>query len=162
MELLEKDIIEQYGGMVHGFVCRIITNPEDAEEISEDVFIRAFRSWDKYDKQKANLSTWLLRIAWNEVFRYLKRQQRCPTMVEIDEQMKIVAEDAEDERLLLLERAILQLKDKERMLLEMRYKDGMSFKEISYIMNARAGTLSVRLQRIRTRLKDIINRMMEK
>lgn len=159
MKLKERDIIERYGRELHEFVCRWVTCREDAEELVQDILVRALRSLDTYDERRATIRTWLWRIAWNEVKRYLARQDRRPRMVEMDEGMAVTAEEAEDSRLGVLEQAILKLDEQEQMLLQLRYTDGLSLQEISYVTATKATTLAVRLQRIRERLRSLVATM---
>ncbi|MBQ8050300.1 MAG: sigma-70 family RNA polymerase sigma factor [Bacteroidaceae bacterium] len=160
MKPTERYIVERYARELHEFVSRTVVCREDAEEVVQDTLLRALRSLGTFDERRATLRTWLWRIAWHEVVRYLERKNRRPRLVEMDEGMMVAdAEEGEDERLTLLERAILQLGDEEQMLLQMRYTDGLSLKEIAYVTDAKATTLAVRLQRIRERLRDVMNKM---
>jgi len=159
MRPTEREIVERYARELHEFVGRTVVCREDAEEVVQDALLRALRSLPNFDERRASMRTWLWRIAWNEVLRYLERRSRRPRLVEMEEGMATTAPEEDDERLTLLERAILRLSDEERMLLHMRYYDGLSLKEIAYIADAKATTLAVRLQRIRERLRDLINTM---
>ncbi|MBQ8969045.1 MAG: sigma-70 family RNA polymerase sigma factor [Bacteroidaceae bacterium] len=160
MKPTERYIVERYARDLHEFVSRTVVCREDAEEVVQDTLLRALRSLGTFDERRATLRTWLWRIAWHEVVRYMERKNRRPRLVEVDEGMMVAeAEEGEDERLTLLERAILRLGEEEQMLLQLRYTDGLSLKEIAYVTDAKATTLAVRLQRIRERLRDIMNKM---
>ena len=160
MKPTERDIVERYARDLHEFVSRTVVCREDAEEVVQDTLLRALRSLGTFDERKASLRTWLWRIAWHEVVRYMERRNRHPQMVEMDEGMTVAdAEEGDDERLTLLERAILRLSDEEQMLLQLRYTDGLSLREIAYVTDAKSTTLAVRLQRIRERLRDLMNKM---
>ena len=56
--------LEHYGNEVFALVARMLPTAEDAEEVYQDVFVRAFRNIGAYDEQKASLRTWISRIAW--------------------------------------------------------------------------------------------------
>ena len=157
MESMEKEIITRYGADVTRFVSRTVRQREDAEELVQDVFVRALRAKDQFDASKSSIRTWLTRIAYNEVMRYHERQSHRPMMVELNELRDDKPESLDDDpRQAMLEMAIRRLKKEERLLLSMRYADGLSMREMTFITGLKEGNLAVRLLRIRERLKNII------
>lgn len=142
------------------FVSRTVHCHEDAEEVTQDVFVRALRSLERYDEGRASMRTWLMRIAYSEAMRYHERHNKRPTMVALDERRDDSPETMEDDRRIdLLERAIRQLPDDERLLLSMRYSDGLSIREMAFVTGMKEQSLPVRLQRIRERLKLEISKI---
>ena len=159
MERKGREIIARHGTDVLRFVSRTVHCHEDAEEVTQDVFVRALRSLERYDEGRASMRTWLMHIAYNEVVRYHERQNKRPTMVQLDEQRDDTPDSADNDlRRDALESAIQRLPDDERMLISMRYVDGLSIREIAFVTGMKEQNLPVRLQRIRERLKNIIKR----
>lgn len=136
------------------FVSRTVRCHEDAEELVQDTFVRALRSLSQFDEGRASLRTWLTRIAYNEVMRYHEQRSKRPMTVPLNERRDDMAETADDDRQRdMLERAILRLSDDERILVSMRYADGLSIRDIAFITGMKEASLPVRMQRIREKLK---------
>lgn len=162
MERKGRKIIAQYGTDVLRFVSRTVHCHEDAEEVTQDVFVRALQSLDKFDEGRASMRTWLMHIAYNEVVRYHERQNKRPTLVALDERRDDTSETQDDDlRRDLLEWAIRRLLDEDRMLLSMRYTDGLSIREMAFITGIKEQNLPVRLQRIREKLRLEIRKIMD-
>ena len=136
------------------FVSRTVRCREDAEELVQDTFVRALRSLSQYDEGRASMRTWLTRIAYNEVMRYHEQANRRPRLVPLNEQQDQTPETPDDDhRRDALEQAIRRLPKDDRMLVSMRYADGLSIREIAFITGMKEQSLPVRMQRIREKLK---------
>ena len=154
MESKEREIIARYGADMLRFVSRTVRCREDAEELVQDTFVRAFRSLSQYDEGRASMRTWLTRIAYNEVMRYHEQANRRPRLVPLNEQQDQTPETPDDDhRRDALEQAIRRLSDDDRMLVSMRYADGLSIREMAFITGLKETNLPVRMQRIREKLK---------
>ena len=136
------------------FVSRTVRCREDAEELVQDTFVRALRSLSQYDEGRASMRTWLTRIAYNEVMRYHEQANRRPRLVPLNEQQDQTPETSDDDRRRdMLEQAIRRLSKDDRMLVSMRYADGLSIRDIAFITGMKEQSLPVRMQRIREKLK---------
>ena len=136
------------------FVSRTVRCHEDAEELVQDVFVRALRSLSQFDERRASMRTWLTRIAYNEVVRYHEQRKNKPILVPLNEQCNATAEASDDDRRRdMLEWAIRRLPKDERLLLSMRYADGLSIHDMAFITGIKEQSLPVRMQRIREKLK---------
>lgn len=150
-----------YAQRVFAMIVRQVTDVMDAQELTQDTFLRAFSHIDSYDPQRASLSTWLCRIAYRLTLDFLKRRR--PLIVSIDDvefgQMDLSEEQLEaelstghEERIEQLERLIDELADDERMLLTLYYFEDRPLTEIAYITGIEAKPLANRLYRIRKKL----------
>ena len=159
-------LMNRYGRQVQQLVAQMVTDMRDVEEVTQDVFVRAFEHLSDYDPERASFSTWLSRIAHNTALNHLRSQGYVPQS--LDEEQHTPpdahqwAQDDEEamndaERLSLLDEAINHLRPEERSLLHLRYYEGRTLTEIAEIMEVRAGPLANRLQRIRQKLKLIIH-----
>ena len=154
MEGKDREIIARYGADMLRFVSRTVRCHEDAEELVQDTFVRALRSLNQYDEGRASMRTWLTRIAYNEVMRYHETRKNVPTMVPLNEQQDNTPETSDDDRRRdMLEQAIRRLSKDDRMLVSMRYADGLSIRDIAFITGMKEQSLPVRMQRIREKLK---------
>lgn len=77
-------IYTQYREKVFGFVRSKIFNPDDAEDIVQNVFLKVYGNLDKFDETKASLSTWIYTITRNTVYDYLKEKRDRPVLELID------------------------------------------------------------------------------
>ena len=151
----------RYGQEVFGMVVRLVSDVMDAEELTQDTFLRAFRCIDSYDSQRASLGTWLCRIAYRLTLDFIKRRR--PMLVSIedsevwqtdisDEQLEAELSTGNEERISRLEELIDQLPPDERLLLMLHYFEERSLDECSFIMDASPHALANRLYRIRKKL----------
>ena len=134
---MQRLIIQAHGQSVYTLVTKLIPCKEDAEEVYQDVFIKAFRNIKSFDKSKASLRTWLCRIAYNESINYLKRKN-VPLMyvddreVDLeslgDEMAAIVMYQQDEQTIRMIEQALQQLPNEEQALITMFYFDDMSIK----------------------------------
>lgn len=147
--------VNTYSQQVLDFSSRIVPDTEDAKEVAQDAFVKAFRSLATFNFQ-SSFYTWLCRIAYHESINRLKHQQI--HYVDISD-IPIEEEDlstGREERIALMEEALDNLQPNERLLLHLYYYEDRPLREIAYIMDAEANTLAARLHRIRKKLLQMI------
>ncbi|MBR4389106.1 MAG: sigma-70 family RNA polymerase sigma factor [Prevotella sp.] len=164
----QERLLQLYGDIVFGQVSRIVPRQEDAEEVYQDVFVKAFRYIRSYDLSKASLATWLSRIAYHESLNYM-RHNKSPILYiddrEVDferiseEAVTQVMEDSDEQTTQLLERALDHLSPEEQAIIGMFYFDEKSIKEISYITDTLPSTIGSQLSRTRKKLYHIIKQI---
>lgn len=157
----QTEMVCRYAERVFAMVVRQVTDVMDAQELTQDTFLRAFSRIDSYDPQKASLSTWLCRIAYRLTLDFLKR--RSPAIVSMeessvwqtdisDELLEAELSTGNEERIGLLEQVMDSLPDDEQMLLTLYYFEDHPLTEIAYITGVDAKVLANRLYRIRKKL----------
>ena len=151
----------RYAQEVFAMIIRQVSNEQDAEELTQDTFLRAFSHIGSYDPGRASLSTWLCRIAYRLTLDFLKRRRPFVVSMEdtevwqtdiSDEQLEAELSTGNEERIQKLELLIDDLPPDERMLLMLHYFENRSLDECSYIMDATPHALANRLYRIRKKL----------
>ena len=160
-------LVQQHARQVLDFTQRLVTDQQDAEEVAQDVFVKAYRQLGSF-RRESSLLTWLLRIAYHEALNHLRRRR--PYTVDI-ESVSVVSEygsltsddEAElstrrEERIGLLEEAVGKLPPDDQLLLQLYYYDDRPLRDIAYIMDAEPNALGVRLHRIRKKLQTMIKR----
>ena len=163
--------VSRYAGCVFAMIARQVPNVMDAQELTQDAFLRAFSRIDSYDPNKASFNTWLCRIAYRLTLDFLKRRR--PLMVSIedsqvwqtdisDEQLEQELSTGREERIAKLEELMDGLPDDERMLLTLYYYEDRPLAEIAYITGINAKALANRLFRIRKRLHGKLKKKEEK
>lgn len=154
-------MVGRYGQEVFAMIVRQVPDVMDAQELTQDTFMRAFDHIDSYDPHKASLSTWLCRIAYRLTLDFLKRRR--PMIVSIEDtkvwQTDISEEALEaelstgrEENIERLRTLMDQLPDDERMLLTLYYFEDRPLTEIAYITGIEAKPLANRLYRTRKKL----------
>ena len=78
-----RQIVEAYSDKLFAFIGRIVRQPMDAEEIAEDVLVKAYQHLGEFHNDKATLWTWLCSIAYNESLNHLRKAK--PTLLYLDD-----------------------------------------------------------------------------
>ena len=154
-------LFAEHGPTVFRMVQRIVPGREDAEEVYQDVFVKALRAIETFDPKKATLSTWLCRIAYNESLNFVRRRK--PNLVYMDDS-KLgsdsfeVPEDAplDEEIIKQLEKALSLLPPHEQAIISMFYYEERSLADIAYVTGSIPSTVGSQLSRIRKKLYRII------
>ena len=151
----------RYAQEVFAMIIRQVSNEQDAEELTQDTFLRAFSHIGTFDPERASLATWLCRIAYRLTLDFLKRRRPFVVSMEdsevwqtdiSDEQLEAELSTGNEERIQKLELLIDDLPPDERMLLMLHYFENRSLDECSFIMDATPHALANRLYRIRKKL----------
>lgn len=153
-ELFEH-FLHQYGEQVFHLVLRIVGQREDAEEITQDVFLKAFDRLSAF-RGRSSFSTWIYAIAYHEAVSHTRRQTvrqaDCDVSALADEVVDEALDDMHESRIRLLQQAVGRLEAEERVMLDLFYKEGKSLQDMAVIVGQSVGNVKVRLHRIRKKL----------
>jgi RNA polymerase sigma-70 factor (ECF subfamily) len=154
-------LLTEYGPAVFRMVQRIVTRREDAEEVYQDVFVKALRGIEGYNPRQASLATWLGRIAYNESLNFVRGKK--PNIVYMDEsELGIDTLEAPDDAppdeqtIRQLEQALAMLPSHEQAIVSMFYYDNQSLADIAFVTGSIPSTVGSQLSRIRKKLYRII------
>jgi len=163
-----ETLIQRYLGQIYSFTRRFVGNPEEAEDITQEVFVRIWRNLKKFDQQKS-FKTWIFSIAKNACIDFLKKKKTLSfSEFENESGENIIAETLADpaplpQELLeqkgladLLAGALEKLSPKYRMVLFLRYNDHFSFQEIADSLNESLDTIRSRHYRALFLLRDLL------
>jgi RNA polymerase sigma-70 factor (ECF subfamily) len=167
-------LVLKYEHKIVNLVMRYVRDPEQALDISQEAFIKAYRALPRFRGDSA-FYTWLYRIAVNTAKNYLAAQRRRPMDVELDlqdpEQYGLHAKLKEtdtpesvtisNELQETLERAIAALPDDLRTAIILRELDGMSYEEIAQTMECPVGTVRSRIFRARDAIGKKIGNLLQ-
>ena len=169
-----NEIVRAYSDRVYNLVLRLVGSPSEAEDLAQEVFVTVFKSIESY-RGEAKLSTWILRIAANHSknrIKYLSRRRTSgqelrdgTDATETADEGKapaqahfaapdVMLEAAETER--IMQAAIAQLDEEQRLLVVLRDVEELSYEEIVEITGLPEGTVKSRLHRARMALKDLL------
>ena len=161
-------LAERYAERLMRMVRRLVPSKEDAEEVTQDALLEAFKSLSRFDKKQSSLQTWLMRIAYHMALKHYRQSQKTVPIADAkqewienmsDDETDEILLDTSSDRLSMLERAVDQLKPDDQMLLGFYYFDDYPIKEISQITGHDGGYLRSRLQWIRKKLAVIIKQL---
>lgn len=163
--------LDTYGNRVYALVQRIINNREDAEDLTQEVFIKAFESLRSY-RGECQFSTWLYRIACNLTTTVVRKKARQEPPIPVDdmrldeidsdifdEQFSSEPDDEHQELLDDLQLAISWLSEEERGLITLFYYEEKSVNECAYILRQSENNIKVQLYRARKKLSLYLYRI---
>ena len=155
---LYEYFLDRYGQQVFVLVDRIVSCQEDAEELTQDVFLKAFQQLSSF-KAESSFSTWIYRIATNVAISAVRKKKN--DTIRLDEsvflnlsesQVDEALEDESEEQLQRLQRAMEQLEADERALITLYYMEERPLTEVAFILGMTEGNAKVKLHRIRKKL----------
>jgi len=161
-------LVDGYKDLVFTLAIRMLKNREEAEEVSQDTFIKIYKALPKF-KGESKLSTWIYKVAYNTCLDRIKKNNRRYDEVAIDSftenQIKTLdnALDAleEKEQQQTIQDCLQQLKSKDSFLLTLFYFEELSLEEISKVVNMEANTVKVNIHRARKRLAILLKQRLE-
>ncbi len=132
-------LLRQYKEPVYWHIRRLVVTHADAQDASQNTFMRVFRSFKQFDK-KNSFKAWIYKIATNEALRILDRGDDFVSM-DVDGKvfMKMRSDDYidfEQAEAVILQQAILSLPPKQQLAFNMRYYDDMSYEQIAEVVNS--------------------------
>ena len=155
-------LVDRYSPMVYTLAIRLVQNREDAEEVAQDAFIKAYRGLSAF-KGSAKFSTWMYKIAYRAGLDYLKKRKRQPYTVQADEARTMMQEPYDSatpleakERAQLIKEAIAVLPGELGSLILFYYYEELSLREISEITGKTENSVKVSLHRGRKRLAELL------
>ncbi len=137
-------LMELYQRMLYWHIRRLVVTHEDAQDVLQETFINAYRHIDSF-KGRSSLKTWLYTIATNEALRlYRKAKIDTQSYDENNRLLELINSDTSIDYNSVeakLQRAVLSLPEKQRIVFNLRYWDEMEYEEIAKITGQKVGTL---------------------
>jgi RNA polymerase sigma factor (sigma-70 family) len=155
-------LVDRYKDLAFTIAYRILNNREDAEEVAQDAFVKAYRNLASFRKD-ATFSTWLYRIVFNTAISKKRLKKHVFQPIDDTPSGKIEADvpkydfDAREDKSLILERAMQKLPDEDRVLLTLHYINESDVEEIHRITGLSKSNVKIKLFRARKKLKDMIS-----
>jgi RNA polymerase sigma-70 factor (ECF subfamily) len=170
-----NELVQKYERVVYNFAYRLAGNYDDANDVAQEAFVRAYTAMTTF-RSDAAFSTWLFRITTNVYLDARKRAKSRPSL-SLDEFIEFEESRAErqvedtgpnpneileaKERSEILERAIQTLPDYQRVMVVLYHVHQKSYEEIAQVMEMPIGTVKSRLNRARLALKEILSKSRE-
>ena len=154
--------LDRYGQQVFVLVDRIVSCQEDVEELTQDVFLKAFQQLSSF-KAESSFSTWIYRIATNLAISAVRKKRNDVLRLDdsvfanlSDTQVDEALEDESEEQVERLQQAMNQLEADERALITLYYLEEKPLVEVAFILGLTEGNAKVKLHRIRKKLYVLI------
>jgi len=161
-------LVDAYYEMIYRLAIKMVNNPQDAEDILQETFIKAYRHLKNFDG-RSSLSTWLYRIATNEALMFLRRQK--PDTVSVDESLDTGEGEVEplqiidwsslpEEELMsaeaqvYLDKAVGKLSPSLRVVFVLRDIQGLATRETAEVLDISETAVKTRLSRARLQLRE--------
>lgn len=160
-------LIDKYTSSIYNFSARFI-GKDNAEDLTQDVFIKVWKNIKKFDVKKAHFKTWIFSIARNAVIDFL-RKKKMIVFSDLDNEGDVFSDNLEDEAILpdeamikiedesLLNNALDELSANYKEILILYYQEDMTFKEIGYLINKPLNTVKSYHRRALIQLKTILH-----
>lgn len=156
-------LVDNYKDMVFSLAFKMTKSREEAEEISQDTFIKAYKKLVDF-KGDSKFSTWLYRIAYHTSLDAIKKNKNSRNTFEINEvtghQIQSIETTLQGierkERAELMKNCLLKLPEEERTIIWMFYYEELSLKEITEVTDFSESNLKVKLHRARKKLLTIV------
>lgn len=166
-----RTLVETHQAMVYNLAYRMVNNPEDAADLTQEVFLSVWRNLRSFQGKSA-LSTWLYRLTANAAIDFLRRERRHPTVPLTGEspdreerELDIPDESASPQRALerkelqeAIEQGLATLSPDHRQILLLREMEGLSYQEIAQTLGLEEGTVKSRIARARLALRDFLRK----
>ena len=154
-------LYEKYFQQIFVFIFKKVQNEDLSGDICSKTFIKAMMNIDKYEDRGSPFSSWLYRIASNEVNLFFRAQKKEVTVQINENQVTTLAQEIDlgnnEENLHLILNKMEDLPLEKSQLIEMRFFEELSFKEIGSIFDITEASAKMRVYRVIESLKKIIN-----
>ncbi|MFK7953052.1 MAG: RNA polymerase sigma factor [Ekhidna sp.] len=155
-------LIREYQERVYWHVRKMVIDHDDADDLTQEIFVKVWKNLQSF-REDAKLFTWIYRIATNECLTFLKKKKRRffvpinDVEAELNTKLESSPELSGDEVQMKLQKALLKLPDKQRMVFNMKYFDNMKFKDIAEITGTSEGGLKANYHHAVKKIEEILN-----
>ena len=160
-------LVEKYQNMVYSLALKLLKRPEDAEELAQDTFIKAYQKIDSYEG-KSKFSTWLYSITYNACISELRKRRIefasfDDRQITDQDEMKMhdyYRETRKEDQEKYLNLALSKLPEDDQVLVTLYYYENQSMDEISTITGLTVSNIKVKIHRARKRMYGLLNEML--
>lgn len=154
----QRELFEQTSLRIYRLLLRMTGNPDDAEDLTQETYVKGFQRLDQFDGRSA-VASWFYRIAVNEAFQFRRRQSRAKSKIKLLAQNGTQGTEGTASDLRLdLEDALANLPANDQAVLLLRYQEQLDYRTIAEVLDCAEGTVASRLNRARERLRGILRK----
>jgi RNA polymerase sigma factor (sigma-70 family) len=154
-------LVRAYQQRVYWHVRKMVIDHDDADDLTQEVFIKVHKAIDQF-REDSQIFTWIYRIATNECLTFLNKKRRRfflpiedvgqELSTKLDTASDISGEDIQKK----LQKALLKLPDKQRLVFNMKYFDDLSYEDISEITKTSVGALKASFHHAVKKMEDYL------
>lgn len=155
-------IVAKYSKQIYFHIRRMVINHQDADDILQDTLIKAFTKIETF-RSESSIYTWIYRIATNTTLNFLDKKKRMFVFSALSYEDSL-ADSIEGDKYfdgdglqIKLQKAVLKLPEKQRLVFNMKYYDDMKYEEISEILGTTTGGLKASYHHAVTKIEKFIN-----
>ena len=154
-------LVREYQERIYWHVRKMVIDHDDADDLVQEIFVKVWKNLSKF-REDSKLYTWVYRIATNECLNFLKKKKRRFFMPihdlegELTEKLTSTSSISGDEVQMKLQKALLKLPDKQRMVFNMKYYDDMKFTDIAEITGTSVGALKANYHHAVKKIEEFI------
>ena len=161
-----QKIIDLYAERVYSLALRIMGNPQDAEDATQEIFLRILEKLPRF-RGNAGLATWIFRVTINTCLNHVKARSRRVTRIKVAEEIgKWVADPntspedmfLQEETRELVARLIAKLTPIQASAVTLYYMEGMRYSEIGKVLRIPPGSVATALRRGRARMRELLKK----
>ncbi len=155
-------LVKTYQQRVYWHVRKMVIDHEDANDVTQDIFVKVWNNLDSF-REDSKVFTWIYRIATNECLNFLNKKKRrfflpihdvtSELMGKLDQANLMTGDEIE----LKLQKALLRLPDKQRLVFNMKYYDEMKFSEMAEITGTSEGALKASYHHAVKKMEEFLN-----
>lgn len=155
-------LVRKYQERVYWLIRKMVIDHDDADDLVQEVFIKVWKNLDKF-KEASQLYTWIYRIATNECLTFLnkKRKRFFLPVVDVEQELSSKIDNSShidgDEIQIKLQKALLKLPDKQRLVFNMKYYDEMKYEQIADITGTSVGSLKASYHHAVKKIEEILS-----
>jgi len=151
-------LVERFQAEVYGLCVRLLNHRHDAEDVTQEVFLRVFRSLKGWDSTRA-LKPWIIGIAVNRCRTWLTQRVRRPELVDyLQDTVASPTPDDATELLTEIQAALAELRLEYRTVFVLFHEQGQPYEEIALVLERPVGTIKTWLHRARMEILDRLRR----
>lgn len=155
-------LVRKYQERIYWHVRKMVLNHDDANDLVQEIFVKVWKYWENF-RGDSKLYTWIYRIATNECLTFLgkKKKRFFLPIVDVEKELSNYIDDGSyvsgDEVQMKLQKALLKLPDKQRLVFNMKYFDDMKYDEIAEITETSVGALKASYHLAVKKIEEILN-----
>lgn len=157
-----NQLVRKYQSKVYWHVRKMVVDHDDADDLTQEVFIKVWKHLENF-RQDAALFTWIYRIATNECLNFLSSKRRkfflplTDVGAELSQKLEADEQLAGDVVELKLQKAILRLPDKQRLVFNLRYYDEMPYEQMAEVTGTSVGALKASYHHAVKKIEQYVN-----
>jgi RNA polymerase sigma-70 factor (ECF subfamily) len=159
-----NQLVRKYQQKIYGHIRKMVVDHDDANDLTQETFIKIWKNLASF-RQESQLYTWIYRIATNECLHFLAAKRRrfflpindvaAELAQKIDASPLIEGDEIQKQ----LQKALLRLPDKQRLVFNMRYYDELKYEEISQILGTSVGALKASYHLAVKKIEEYLSRL---